>query len=110
MRSNLKRNGAEERNIISWNVVTGMMTKDERTTFETTTTGEERTTTEIITIATTPQIMTKEETTEGTHNDECTRIRTEGTFRNMVELQEHIKPLEEPLETTDNDPTWKVLQ
>ena len=26
--------------------------------------------------------------------------------RNMVEVEEHIKPLEEPLQSTDNDPTW----
>ena len=30
--------------------------------------------------------------------------------RNVAEVQQQIKPPEEPLETTDNDPTWQTLQ
>ena len=56
-----------------------MMTEDDRTTTETSMTGEERTTTEIITIATTPQITTEGDMIEDTWNDVCTQIRMDGT-------------------------------
>ena len=65
--NNRKRNGSEERNDIDRNTMTGMTTEDERTT------------TEIVTIATTPQIMIEGETTKGTWNDGSTQIRIDGT-------------------------------
>ena len=63
MSNNRKRNDTDR------NVVTGMTTKDERTTTET------------VRIATTPQIMTEGEMTDGTRNvrgTETTNATTEG--------------------------------
>ena len=48
------------------------MTKDDATMTETAMTGAEKTTTEIVMIATTPQTMTEEGMTNGTRNDRGT--------------------------------------
>ena len=69
MSSNRTRNGSRESTDTVQNAVTGIMTENGETMTETARTGIERTTTEIVMIATMPQTMTEEETTDGTRND-----------------------------------------